>query len=158
MADCFTRQVRSSVMARIPGKGNKTTEMRLVQIMRRYAITGWRRGSRLPGRPDFVFPKAQLAIFVDGDFWHGHPRRFKLPTSNVGYWRSKIEGNRARDRLVTERLKGMGWRVLRIWESHLCDEEVAAAQIALALADTSQLHVNGRPSPAAPGALGAGAG
>jgi DNA mismatch endonuclease (patch repair protein) len=124
-------------MARIRANANKTTEVRLARIMRRFRITGWRRGSRLLGRPDFVFPRARLVIFVDGDFWHGHPRRFKLPKSNVGYWRSKIERNKMRDRAVTEELTRIGWNVLRIWECDLRDEEVVAAQITLELASSS---------------------
>lgn len=122
-------------MGRIRCRGNETTEVRLIRIMRRFGITGWRRGSTLLGRPDFVFPAARLAVFVDGDFWHGHPRYFKLPKSNVGYWRSKIERNRARDRAVTEDLKQRGWNVRRFWESGLCDEEVIAAELALAIAE-----------------------
>ncbi|MBN8628353.1 MAG: very short patch repair endonuclease, partial [Planctomycetes bacterium] len=102
----------------------------LVAIMRRYRIKGWRRGSKLPGRPDFVFRRARLAVFVDGDFWHGHPRNCRMPKSNAAYWKAKIARNRARDKAVNRTLRALGWRVVRIWESSLCDEEAVATRIA----------------------------
>ena len=131
MVDSFTPKRRSEIMARIRSSGNRTTELRLVRIMRRYKVTGWRRGSRLPGKPDFVFPRSQVAVFVDGDFWHGNPRRSRLPKSNSDYWREKIRSNRARDRKINRALKELGWRVVRIWESSLRDEEAVAAKLRL---------------------------
>jgi DNA mismatch endonuclease (patch repair protein) len=92
--------------------------------MRRCGIRGWLRGSRLLGKPDFVFTKRQVAVFVDGDFWHGNPRR-RLPGTNRDYWEAKIEANKKRDRCVNRRLKGMGWLVLRVWESDLRDDPEA---------------------------------
>ncbi|MCX7424495.1 MAG: very short patch repair endonuclease [Planctomycetia bacterium] len=133
MADCFTPKRRSEIMGLIRSRGNRTTELRLVRIMRRYKIKGWRRGSKLPGRPDFVFPRSQVAVFVDGDFWHGNPRKKRLPKSNTSYWQEKIRSNRARDRKINRALKALGWRVVRIWESSLRDEEAVAARLRLLL-------------------------
>jgi DNA mismatch endonuclease, patch repair protein len=133
MADCFSPDRRSEIMALIRSRGNRTTELRLVRIMRRYRITGWRRGSKLPGKPDFVFPRSLVAVFVDGDFWHGNPRKARLPKSNTSYWREKIRSNRARDRKINQALKALGWRVVRIWESSLRDEEAVAARLRLML-------------------------
>jgi len=99
--------------------------------MRRYKIKGWRRGSKLPGKPDFVFSRSQVAVFVDGDFWHGNPRRSRLPKSNTDYWREKIRSNRARDKKINRTLKELGWRVVRIWESSLRDGEAIAARLRL---------------------------
>ena len=73
----------------------------------------------LPGRPDLVIPAARLAIFCDGDFWHGNPRNFKLPQTNPEFWMKKIQYNRAKDRRVTRFWRGRGWTVIRIWESTL---------------------------------------
>jgi len=70
-------------------------------------------------RPDFVFPKSRTAIFVDGCFWHGCPKHATKPKSNAAFWRKKISGNKARDRLVNRVLRRAGWRVLRIWEHDL---------------------------------------
>jgi DNA mismatch endonuclease (patch repair protein) len=70
-------------------------------------------------KPDFVFPKLKLAVFVDGCFWHGCPRHFIQPRGNAAFWRKKIAANRTRDRLVNRMLRSMGWRVLRVWEHEL---------------------------------------
>jgi DNA mismatch endonuclease (patch repair protein) len=86
MADVFSKRKRSRVMAAIRSKGNKDTEMKLVSIFRAYGIKGWRRHRLLPGKPDFIFSKARLAIFVDGCFWHGCPTHEQKPDSNRDYW------------------------------------------------------------------------
>lgn len=81
----------------------------------------------LPGRPDLANRSAGWAIFVHGCFWHGHRnckktkggRTGRIPKSNADKWRSKIEANRTRDRLKARELKGLGLRVLTIWECEL---------------------------------------
>jgi DNA mismatch endonuclease (patch repair protein) len=70
----------------------------------------------LSGKPDFVFRKCNLIVFVDSDFWHGHPDRFIMPKTNVRYWRKKIERNKERDAHVTKELRKSGWTVFRFWE------------------------------------------
>ena len=75
--------------------------------------------SKLPGKPDFVFPKPRLAVFVDGCFWHGCPKHATWPKTNRAFWRKKIARNRARDREVGHALRRMGWRVIRVWEHGL---------------------------------------
>ena len=149
MPDVFTKAKRSDVMSRIRSRGNKATELALVRVFRAQGITGWRRqiqitlgrsrgdetqtrrdpqasvliraSSRrlLRVRPDFVFPKLRLAVFVDGCFWHGCPLHGTKPRNNAAFWRRKFAANKARDRLVTRRLHQNGWRVLRIWEHEL---------------------------------------
>lgn len=129
MTDMFTRKKRSSIMATIRGKGNKSTELRFMRMMRKHNIRGWKRGSNLRGRPDFIFSKLQLAVFIDGDFWHGNPKNYRLPKSNVAYWQSKISSNRKRDARVDRALRSIGWSVTRIWESALRDEGAAHCKI-----------------------------
>lgn len=119
MADVLSKDRRSYCMSRIRGTGNKETELRMIRLLRAGGITGWRRGWPLFGRPDFVFPVARLAVFVDGCFWHGCPRHYTKPANNRDFWRRKLEANRARDRLVNRELKRLGWRILRIWEHDL---------------------------------------
>ena len=119
MADFLTQTERSLRMSQIRGAGNKTTELRLLAVFRAYGLTGWRRGSKLIGRPDFVFPSQRIAIFVDGCFWHGCPTHGHEPMSNGKFWREKILRNRKRDRKVTRILKLKNWRVLRVWEHEL---------------------------------------
>ncbi|MBC8097746.1 MAG: very short patch repair endonuclease [Akkermansiaceae bacterium] len=119
MPDVFTKAKRSDVMSRIRLRGNKATELALMRVLRAHGITGWRRNQPVFGKPDFVFPKLKLAIFVDGCFWHGCPRHATKPRNNEAFWRRKFTANKARDRLVTRTLRSRGWRVLRIWEHAL---------------------------------------
>ncbi len=119
MTDTFTRMERSRIMRSVKQRGNKSTELRLIQVFRSNAITGWRRGYPLFGKPDFVFLKKRMAIFVDGCFWHGHDCRNTVPKDNAEYWGRKIQRNRERDRLVTKELSQKNWQVMRIWECEL---------------------------------------
>ena len=125
MPDIFSRRKRSAVMAAIRGRENRSTELKLIAIMREHGVTGWRRGFVLMGKPDFVFPKQRLAVFVDGCFWHGCPKHGTLPKTNAVFWSAKIAYNRARDRRVTRTLKGLGWKVIRIWEHALAPKRVS---------------------------------
>ncbi|WP_115668553.1 very short patch repair endonuclease [Ciceribacter selenitireducens] len=65
---------------------------------------------------DIVFPRARVAVFIDGCFWHGCPIHASWPKNNAEYWRSKIETNRARDADTDQRLGEAGWEVIRVWE------------------------------------------
>lgn len=117
--DKMTREGRSRQMSLVRGTGNKSTELFLVQVFRENHISGWRRKQAVYGRPDFVFLRHRIVVFVDGDFWHGHPRKGRMPKSNTDFWITKIAQNRVRDRKVIRILKSQGWKVLRIWESEL---------------------------------------
>ena len=142
MPDVFTKAKRSDVMSRIRSRGNKATELALIRIFRAHGITGWRRqievrSEKVEGRgktaarpspltrhtfrvrPDFIFLKLRLAVFVDGCFWHGCPKHETKPRNNAAFWRKKFATNKARDRLVSRTLRRAGWRVLRIWEHEL---------------------------------------
>ena len=119
MADVFTKAKRSAVMSRIRSRGHKKTELALMQFFRRHQITGWRRNQKLFGKPDFVFRKNKLAVFVDGCFWHGCPKHGTQPKGNAAFWRKKIARNQSRDKEVNRTLRKAGWRVLRIWEHEL---------------------------------------
>ena len=141
MADVFSKSKRSEVMSRIRSRGNKDTEIVLAKILRRHKITGWRRHLQINGRaallrspnikaarqhrptvrvrPDFVFPKLKLALFVDGCFWHCCPKHSNLPVNNRPFWERKLEANRRRDRVVSRTLRAKGWAVLRVWEHEL---------------------------------------
>lgn len=116
----FGRLSRSELMARVGSSRNTTTELKLLTLLRREKVKGWRRNYLLLGKPDFVFPIMKIAVFVDGCFWHGHNcKRNLTPKSNVSAWQEKILGNRRRDHSVTRRLRLSGWRVIRIWECSL---------------------------------------
>lgn len=77
-------------------------------------------------RADVVFPRARVAVFVDGCFWHGCPIHGTTPKRNSQWWTSKIETNKARDADTDKRLHEEGWTVLRFWEH---DDPIEAAQI-----------------------------
>ncbi len=117
--DVFSKAKRSDVMSRIRSKANKGTEIALARLLRSNSINGWRRHLLLPGRPDFTFQKLKLIVFVDGCFWHGCPRCYRAPKSQVKYWSEKIVRNRSRDKRVNRQLKKSGWTVLRFWECEL---------------------------------------
>ena len=129
MPDVFTKAKRSEVMSRIRGRGNKDTELALAKLFRRHRITGWRRhkeigksesrNRKFKVRPDFVFSKLRLAVFVDGCFWHGCPRHGTQPKANRAFWKRKFARNIARDRQVNRTLHSQDWRVFRIWEHEL---------------------------------------
>jgi len=141
---CPTCPERSRIMASVRSRGNASTELAMIKALRSHGVIGWRRHLRLilgadPARgwdrstvrPDFAFPRNKLAVFVDGDFWHGHPRNFRQPKANEMYWKAKIEANRKRDLQVTTRLRMKGWKVLRVWESALrSNPDVCAVHIA----------------------------
>lgn len=119
MADIKTKEERSQNMAAIRSKNTKP-EM----LVRKYLFS---RGLRfrvqvrkLPGTPDIVLPKYNTVIFVNGCFWHGHEecKYFRLPKSNVEFWKEKIERNIERDKESTQALLDLGWKVIRVWE---CD-------------------------------------
>lgn len=111
---------RGQLMARVRSQGNETTENRLASLLRKAGLSGWRRHRPLPGRPDFVWPKAKIAVFVDGCFWHGHDcGKNVTPKTNAEAWRTKITRNKARDRETRSILRRQGWTVLRIWECQL---------------------------------------
>lgn len=124
MADTVDRRTRSRYMAAVKSTGNLSTEAKMVGILRRGGLKGWRRHLRLPGTPDFSWPKARLAVFIDGCFWHGCPRCYKTPKSHVTYWRGKVATNRHRDHKVDSSLRRAGWTVIRIWECRLGEAEV----------------------------------
>lgn len=81
-------------------------------------------GDRRRVRPDVVFPKLRLAVFVDGCFWHGCQEHRSLPTSNAAFWKQKIEGTRRRDRQQVAWLNAAGWTVVRVWEHDLPEPAV----------------------------------
>lgn len=120
--DVVSPSKRSQVMASIRSRGNKSTELRFIRILKECGLVGWRRGYPLSGRPDFTFPKQRVAVFLDGCFWHGCERHCRMPASNRQYWAQKIDRNKRRDQSVTKMLRNKGWVVIRFWEHDLKGE------------------------------------
>ncbi len=112
--DNLTPKQRSHTMSRIRSK-NTMPELTIRRLVHARGLRFRIHKSGLPGTPDLVFVGARVAVFVDGDFWHGW--QFPRWEHKLGpYWRRKIEGNRRRDRRNSNRLRREGWLVLRIWE------------------------------------------
>ena len=102
-------------MSKIRSKNTKI-EVSVFRELRKRKIYFQKHYGRIPGNPDISLPRKKKAIFIDGDFWHGY-EFFKLKERLAeGYWMSKIKSNMERDKLNTEKLKNIGWKILRIWE------------------------------------------
>jgi len=116
MVDVFTKEKRSEIMSRIRSKSG--LDRRLFTILDSFGIR-YRKYPKAEGSPDAQM--GSTMVFAQGCFWHGCPQHFKLPKSSFSGvdWGTKIERNRRRDRAVNRRLKGRGFRVLRIWEHDL---------------------------------------
>ncbi|MFA6228309.1 MAG: very short patch repair endonuclease [Patescibacteria group bacterium] len=118
MADVFSKEKRSEIMSKIRGKNTKV-ELLVFGELRKRGVYFQKHYKRAPGKPDIALPRKKIAVFIDGDFWHGYNfsnTKKRLPKK---YWRAKIEANIHRDVKNRRKLKRMGWKVLRIWEHQL---------------------------------------
>ncbi|MEA3255673.1 MAG: very short patch repair endonuclease [Candidatus Altiarchaeota archaeon] len=118
MTDVLTKEQRSYNMSQIKGK-NTQPELLLRKYLFLKGLKGYRLKSSLIGKPDIVFTKYKIAIFIDGCFWHKCPGCFVKPTSNINFWKKKIDGNVKRDKEVNKILKKQGWKVIRFWEHEI---------------------------------------
>jgi len=123
MPDIFTKEKRSEVMSRIRPKNTKP-EMLVFRELRRRGIYFQKHYKRVAGSPDIALPRKKIAVFIDGDFWHGY--RFdsykdRLPKE---YWLGKIEANIKRDKRDRMILKRAGWKVMRVWEHDLSRNKI----------------------------------
>ena len=116
----YTTKERSKIMSKIRGKNTK------VELLFRKEL--WKKGVRyrvdskkIPGKPDISIQKYKLAIFIDGEFWHGYnwPERKKSIKSNQAFWIPKMERNMQRDQEVNHQLKEMGYTVYRFWANEI---------------------------------------
>jgi DNA mismatch endonuclease (patch repair protein) len=110
-------------------------EMRVRKIAHALGLRFRLHRKDLPGNPDLVFPRHELAVFVHGCFWHGHgcARGGKGPKSNTGYWGPKIERNRARDLKSKKALAELGWRIAIFWECELARDDDIRARLSKAI-------------------------
>src|SRR5690242_9549357 len=123
MADCFKVEKRSEIMSHVKGS-NTAVEIKVRSLLHRLGYRFRLHVSSLPGKPDIVLPRFKRVVFVHGCFWHGHSgcSRATLPKSNADFWARKIDGNIARDRNNTRRIKTLGWEVLVIWQCQTKNE------------------------------------
>ena len=117
MPDHLTPEQRSRAMKRVKLKDGSLEK--LVQSeLRVHGLRFKRHVRSLPGRPDIVFNSEKVAVFVDGDFWHG----WRLPAWEhklSPFWRDKLRTNRARDRRNFRKLRSRGWKVIRLWQHQI---------------------------------------
>lgn len=134
--DFLSPEVRSAVMARIRGK-DTGPERTIIALLKARGHQFESHAKDLPGRPDIVFRQWRIAVFIDGDFWHGW--RFPLWRDKLSEeWERKIELNRLRDARNHRRLRARGWRVIRLWEHQIkADAEACADRISTAVAAAS---------------------
>ena len=130
-------------MAMVPSRGNGSTELALAHAFRAGHVTGWRRHRRVSPRrsrhgrlrgqlrwgvrPDFVFPRIRLAVFVDGCFWHSCPQHGSVPSTRTDFWRAKLAANQLRDRAADSLLRSAGWTVIHLWEHSVRADAVQCA-------------------------------
>src|SRR5688572_21873964 len=120
MGDNLKPEDRRRTMQAVKGKGTRL-ERRLFSMLAGMGIKGWKKNAdNVIGKPDIAFPREQVAIFVDGCFWHGCPYcRRPLPKTNRAYWLRKIKRNIALAKSHNGRLRAKRWTVIRIWEHEI---------------------------------------
>ncbi len=126
----------SAIMRRVRGRDTGPE----LDLRRALWADGYRyrvHATRLPGKPDIIFPRERVAVFIDGDFWHGNQWRLRGLSSleeqfkgsrAAEYWIPKIRRNMVRDIDATARLEYDGWKVVRVWESDIRRDLAACAQ------------------------------
>jgi DNA mismatch endonuclease, patch repair protein len=122
--DPLSKSKRSAQMSKVRSRGNQSTEVRVESALRGNSIVGWKKHPKgIAGTPDFFFPKAKLAVFVNGCFWHGCPKCSRnIPMNRREFWLAKLEQNVRRDRRVLRQLRRLGFRTLTVWEHSLGTE------------------------------------
>ncbi|MDP2121277.1 MAG: very short patch repair endonuclease [Hoeflea sp.] len=119
--DRLTTKHRSWLMSRVRGK-NTRPELVVRRLLHRLGYRFRLHRKDLPGKPDLVFPSRCKVLFVHGCFWHGHTCKYgKLPSSNIEFWREKIERNKARDAETLDALRSLGWETFVIWQCEIKD-------------------------------------
>lgn len=119
MPDTVDEQTRSAIMRRVKSTGTEP-ELRVRRALHAAGFRYRLHRRDLPGRPDLVFPRYKLLVFVHGCFWHWHGcKRSRMPISNREYWEAKIARNVARDERTRSDLDALGWEQIVIWECQL---------------------------------------
>lgn len=116
--DRVSKEVRSKIMSRIKGRDTKP-ELKLRELVSGAGYR-YRKNYRIGNKTvDLAFHGDEVAVMIDGCFWHGCPSCYKEPKSNKAYWKKKISANRLRDELTNTQLRQAGWKIVRIWEHEI---------------------------------------
>ena len=131
MTDIVDSKRRSELMANIRGR-DTIPELAVRRIAHRMGLRFRLHRNDLPGRPDLVFPKHRLAVFVHGCFWHRHDscRHASTPKSRIAFWTEKFAANVERDARQEAALRKLGWWVLVIWQCETRDEAAVERKLA----------------------------
>jgi len=116
--DNISKKKRSKTMSRIKSKNTKL-ETLFRNILKNAGFKFRNNVSTMPGKPDIVMIKYNLVIFLDSCFWHHCPSHFRMPKSNINYWKPKIANNVKQDIRITKLYKSLRWKVLRLWEHEI---------------------------------------
>ena len=130
MTDTLSPSQRSEMMSRIRGR-DTAPELQVRSILHRMGYRFTLDNRDMPGSPDIVLPRYDVAIFVHGCFWHRHEgcRYATTPKTRRSFWNAKFQANIARDRRVTAALRRDGWRVWTVWECQLRAPEKVASRL-----------------------------
>lgn len=143
LMDHLTKEQRHKNMAANKCEGTKI-ELLFAKMLRNAGVRYQKNDKSVYGKPDFTIKKYKIAIFCDGEFWHGKDwnTRKNDHKSNCEFWYSKIEGNIARDKKVNDTLGQQGWAVLRFWETDIIKEPDKCLNIVLEYMNKKSLHIN----------------
>lgn len=130
MVDIVDKATRRRIMQSIKSE-NTGPEKLFAWALKELGLKSGRWDKKLPGRPDFTL-KPNVAVFIDGCFFHACPRHATLPKTNTAFWRSKFSANRKRDLSVDIALRNAGWRSIRFWE---CEVRRSAIDCAMQVAE-----------------------
>lgn len=130
-------------MSRVRGK-HTSPEIRVRRAAHALGLRFRLHRRDLPGRPDLVFPKHRVALFVHGCFWHRHPgcSKASTPKSHTDFWQGKFDTNVARDKHVSSELVAAGWRVMTIWECETKSADSIARTLAAVSSDQNETCAN----------------
>lgn len=130
MVDHISPERRSWLMSRVKGK-HTTPEVRVRRAAHAMGLRFRLHRKDLPGKPDLLFPRHRIALFVHGCFWHRHGNCSKasIPRSRIDFWKSKFEKNVSRDAECQEALRRAGWHVAVVWECETKSDEILSAKL-----------------------------
>lgn len=138
MVDTISASERSHIMSLVKGK-NTRPEMIVRRLVHAAGFRYRLHDVRLPGKPDLVFSRKRKIIFVHGCFWHRHEdcALARTPKSNLEFWRTKLDGNKARDESNLRKLHEAGWDTLVVWECDLRNLDALERHLRLFLTDAA---------------------
>ena len=118
MTDVVSKEKRSEIMSKIKS-GDTTLEDKFRKAIWKKGLRYRKNVKNFLGKPDIFFPRKRLVVFLDSCFWHGCEKHCRMPSSNIEYWKRKIERNKKRDIEVTRHYKNNEFKILRLWEHEI---------------------------------------